>query len=99
MHPSRVAVKLVFFINGFVHASIAARFVRMQEIYSIDKGTLGFVLLSQSIGAFLAMPFTGWLIMRNGSRRITIFSVFLYCVFVPLVPVLPNVVALVSLFL
>ncbi|MCA4897697.1 MAG: MFS transporter [Bacteroidota bacterium] len=98
MHPSRVAVKLVFFINGFVHASIAARFVRMQEIYSIDKGTLGFVLLSQSIGAFLAMPFTGWLIMRNGSRRITIFSVFLYCVFVPLVPVLPNVVALISLF-
>ncbi|MFM8834849.1 MAG: hypothetical protein ACKOEV_14660, partial [Cytophagales bacterium] len=78
MHPSRVAVKLIFFINGFVHASIAARFVRMQEIYSIDKGTLGFVLLSQSIGAFLAMPFTGWLIMRNGSRRITIFSVFLY---------------------
>ncbi|MFM7859240.1 MAG: MFS transporter [Flammeovirgaceae bacterium] len=98
MHPSRVAVKLIFFINGFIHASIAARFVRMQEIYAIDKGMLGFVLLSQSVGAFLAMPFTGWLIMRNGSRRITIFSVFLYCVFVPLVPVLPNVTALVSLF-
>lgn len=48
MHPSRVAVKLIFFINGFVHASIAARFVRMQEIYAIDKGALGFVLLSLS---------------------------------------------------
>jgi hypothetical protein len=27
------------------------------------------VLLSSSIGALFAMPFTGWLIIRNGSRQ------------------------------
>lgn len=98
MHPSRIAVKLIFFINGFIHANMASRFPRIQEIFSINDGTLGFVLLSSSVGALLAMPFTGWLIIRNGSRRITIFSVFLYCIFVPLIPVAPNLAALVVLF-
>lgn len=96
--PSRIAVKLIFFINGFVHANLAARFPRVQELFDIDNGTLGFVLLSSSVGALLAMPFTGWLIIRNGSRRITIFSIFLYCIFVPLVPIMPGLPGLVVLF-
>jgi MFS family permease len=96
--PSRIAVKLIFFINGFVHANLAARFPRVQELFDIDNGTLGFVLLSSSVGALLAMPFTGWLIIRNGSRRITIFSIFLYCIFVPLVPLMPGLPGLVVLF-
>ncbi len=96
--PSRIAVKLIFFINGFVHANLAARFPRVQELFDIDNGTLGFVLLSSSVGALLAMPFTGWLIIRNGSRRITIFSIFLYCIFVPLVPIMPGLPGLIILF-
>lgn len=98
MSPSRIAVKLVFFINGFIHANLAARFPRVQELFGIDNGTLGFVLLSSSVGALFAMPFTGWLIIRNGSRRITIFSVFLYCIFVPLVPLMPGIIGLAVLF-
>jgi len=98
LSPSRIAVKLVFFINGFIHANLAARFPRVQELFGIDNGTLGFVLLSSSVGALFAMPFTGWLIIRNGSRRITIFSVFLYCIFVPLVPLMPGIIGLAVLF-
>lgn len=88
MNTPRTAVNLVFFINGFVHANLAARFPKVQELFSIDNGTFGFVLLASSLGALAAMPFTGWLIIRNGSRRITIASVFLYCIFVPLVPLM-----------
>lgn len=98
MSPSRIAVKLVFFINGFVHANLASRFPRIQEMFTIDKGTLGFVLLSTSVGALLAMPFTGWLIIRNGSKRIGIISVFVYCLVVPLVPLMPGLTGLVSIF-
>lgn len=98
MTTPRIAVKLVFFINGFVHANLAARFPTIQELFDIDNGILGFVLLSSSVGALLAMPFTGWLIIRNGSRRITIFSVFVYCLFVPLVPVLSGLAGLVVIF-
>jgi len=96
--PPRIAVKLVFFINGFVHANLAARFPRIQELFVIDNGTLGIVLLFTSIGALLAMPFTGWLIIRNGSRRITIMAVFLYCLFVPLVPFMPGIPGLALIF-
>jgi len=96
--PARIAVKLLFFINGFVHANLAARFPRVQEIFSIDNGTFGIVLLSSSLGALVAMPFTGWLIIRNGSRRIAITAVFLYCLFVPLVPVMTNMYGLIFIF-
>lgn len=80
----------MFFINGFVHANLASRFPRIQELFQIDNGVLGLILLSSSMGALVAMPFTGWLIIRNGSRRITIFSAFAYCIFVPLVPLVPD---------
>jgi len=96
--PARIAVKLLFFINGFVHANLAARFPRVQEIFSVDNGTFGIVLLFTSLGALLAMPFTGWLIIRNGSRRIAIAAIFLYCLFVPLVPVMTGVYGLALIF-
>ncbi len=98
MTPARIAVKLLFFINGFVHANLAARFPRVQEIFSIDNGAFGLVLLSTSLGALLAMPFTGWLIIRNGSRRISIVAVFLYCLFVPLVPLMTGIFGLSLIF-
>ncbi len=88
----------MFFINGFVYANLASRFPRIQELFEIDNGILGFVLLSSSVGALLAMPFTGWLIMRNGSRRITIFSVFAYCLFLPLIPFIPGLPGLILIF-
>ena len=98
MFRARVAVKLIFFINGFVHANLATRFPRIQELFSIDNGVLGLVLLATSVGALVAMPFTGWLIIRNGSRRITIFSVFAYCIFLPFVPLVPDLIGLVLIF-
>jgi len=86
MNYPRIAVKVMFFLNGFVHANLFSRLPRVQELYHLDNGTLGIVLLSSSFGALGAMPFTGWFIIRFGSRRITLFSVFLYCLLVPLVP-------------
>lgn len=97
-HHPRIAVNIIFFVNGFMHANLAARFPRIQEIFSLDNGTLGLLLLSTSIGAVLAMPFTGWLIIRNGSRKIAIASVFLYCMFFPLITYMPGLTGLIPLF-
>jgi MFS family permease len=66
--------------------------------FAIDNGVVGLVLLASSIGALLAMPFTGWLIIRNGSRRITIFGIFSYCASIPFIPWMPNLWALMGLF-
>jgi MFS family permease len=96
--PSRLALKIIFFLNGFVHANYFSRLPRIQEQFSIDNGVVGLVLLSSSVGALLAMPFTGWLIIRNGSRRITIFGAFFYCSLIPFIPWMPTLWAIVILF-
>jgi MFS family permease len=83
---ARLAVNIIFFLNGFVHANYFSRLPRIQDQFHINDGVVGLVLLSSSIGALLAMPFTGWMIIRNGSRRITIFAAFFYCVLIPLIP-------------
>ncbi|HEY5825161.1 MAG TPA: MFS transporter [Cyclobacteriaceae bacterium] len=99
MSSSRIAVKILFFLNGFIHANYYSRLPRIQDHFSIGNGTLGFVLLSASIGAIFAMPFTGWMIIRNGSRKVTIFAAYFYCFMVPFIPLMsPSVPALMGLF-
>lgn len=96
---NRIAVKVAFFLNGFIYANWVSRLPRIQELYNADNGTIGLVLLAMSLGAVVAMPFTGWIIIRNGSRVITLIAVVLYCAFVPLIPFMPNVIALFGLYL
>ncbi|HMJ71050.1 MAG TPA: MFS transporter [Cyclobacteriaceae bacterium] len=96
--PARLAVKIIFFLNGFAHANYYSRLPRIQDQFQIDNGTLGVVLLSSSLGALLAMPFSGWLIIRNGSRKIGLFSVYMYCGLVPFIPASPNLTSLLTVF-
>lgn len=96
--PARLAVKIIFFLNGFAHANYYSRLPRIQDQFQIDNGTLGVVLLSSSLGALLAMPFSGWMIIRNGSRRIGLFSVYMYCGLVPFITISPNLISLLTVF-
>jgi MFS family permease len=98
LSPTRLAVNIIFFLNGFVHANYYSRLPRIQEQFGIDDGVVGLVLLGSSIGALFAMPFTGWVIIRFGSRRITLFGAFAYCVLVPFIPLVPQVWSLIFLF-
>lgn len=95
---ARLAVKIIFFLNGFVHANYFSRLPRIQDHFSIDNGTIGVVLLSASFGALIAMPFTGWLIIRNGSRKIGLFSSYFYCASVPFIPFAPDLAWLIAIF-
>jgi MFS family permease len=98
LSQARLAVNILFFLNGFVHANYFTRLPRIQDQFVIDNGTIGVVLLAQSLGALIAMPFTGWMIIRNGSRRIGLFSAYIYCVLVPLIPFVPSLAWLIILF-
>lgn len=95
----RIAVKIAFFVNGFVFANWVSRLPRMQEIYYLDDGDMGLVLLASSIGAVIAMPFTGWIIIKNGSKRVTLLAAAAYCIVAPLMPVMPGLLSLLMLFL
>ncbi len=89
MQP-RIAVILYFFVNGLIFSTWASRIPDIMTRYDIDNGQMGFILLSHSIGAFLAMPVTGYLINQHGSRRITMISALLFCLFFSTVVLAPN---------
>ncbi len=82
MKKARWAVSAVFFVNGFLFANYVARLPDIQDKYHIDYRQLGFVLLASAIGSLLAMPITGGLIARYGSRVVTLTAVFSLCLLV-----------------
>jgi MFS family permease len=96
---NRIAVNVVFFLNGFLYGNWSSRIPRIKELYGVSDQVFGFVLLTMALGAVAAMPFTGYAIMRNGTRRIGLLSIILYCAFVPLIPFMPNWIVLMVLYL
>ncbi len=98
MFKRRLAVNVAFFVNGFIYANWVSRLPRIQEAYAANDRTIGIVLLCLSLGAVVAMPFAGWVIIRNGSRRITLAAAVLYCVFVLLIPSFKHWSASIPLF-
>ena len=98
MRLNRIAVKVAFFLNGFIYANWGSRLPRIQELYHADNGKIALILFAMSLGAVVAMPFTGWAIIRNGSRTITLTSLILYCIFVPLIPFMPVLPVLFVLY-
>lgn len=95
---NRIAIQITFFINGFLYANWGSRLPRIQELYHADNGTIGIVLLASSLGAVGAMPFAGWVIIRHGSRKITLVTVLLYCILVPLIPIMPGIASLIAVY-
>ncbi len=99
MRLNRLAVNAAFFINGFILGNWQGRLPRIQEIYDADQGTISLILLAEALGAVVAMPFTGWLIMRNGSRSITLLSAFLYSAIIIFIPFMGSIQALFGLYI
>ncbi len=98
MKKNRLAVNFYFLINGFIYANWVSRLPRIQEIYNMDNATTGMVLLVLATGALTAMPFAGWLIVKNGSQKITVLSAILFCVLVPFIAVAGMIPFLIGLF-
>lgn len=88
---ARWAVSSIFLINGFAFANWVARLPRFQEQYDMNNGVLGVVLLCHAIGALIAMPIAGWLIVKNGSRKVTIAAILLFVLMMPFLPLMPSV--------
>jgi hypothetical protein len=64
----------------------------------LSDAELGWLLLAMAAGAVGALPLSGWLIARNGSRRMTSACAIALCLALPL-PVLAPTVALAALAL
>ena len=94
---SRIAVSLAFAINGLIYANWTGRLPRLQQIYGMDNGQTGFVLTSLAVGALIAMPLAGFLIVRYGSRRLSVASTIAFIIAVPLLGYMPGYAGLLLL--
>ncbi|PPK86312.1 putative MFS family arabinose efflux permease [Neolewinella xylanilytica] len=94
---TRIAVALAFAINGLVYANWTSRLPRLQELYGIDNGQTGFVLTSLAVGSLIAMPLAGYLIVKNGSRRLAVVSTVGFILVVPLMAYMPGYAGLLLL--
>jgi MFS family permease len=74
----RVAVSAIFLVNGFGVGVWAAFIPIVKERLALNDGALAMVLLCVAAGAILAMPVSGALCDRYGSRRITAAGGALY---------------------
>ena len=66
---ARVAVALVFALNGLVFASWVSRLPAVREALGLSTGQLGLLLLCVSVGSVLGLPTSGPLVARFGPSR------------------------------
>jgi predicted MFS family arabinose efflux permease len=69
--PVRAATRatyLVFAVSGFGFASWAARIPQVKARLGLDPSALGLLLLAIALGSVLALPLSGTLVARWGSR-------------------------------
>jgi fucose permease len=95
---SRVAVSIFFFIAGFIHANWVSRIPEIQAFWQVSNSLLGTILLCSAAGAVLAMPFAGILIVKFGSRLLSIFSLTAVCILVAFIPVFQSLWLIIPLF-
>ncbi|UOQ98623.1 MFS transporter [Hymenobacter sp. 5317J-9] len=74
----RVAVSALFFLLGLCFATWASRIPSVQQRMGISEAALGGVLLAIPLGQLLSLPFTGWLVAKEGSRKVVLWGVVLY---------------------
>lgn len=96
---ARVAVTVLFLINGALLGTFATRIPAIQAGLGAGPGQLGAALLAIAAGALVAMPIAGRQAARHGSRPGTLIGMGAMALMLPLTAVAPNVAVLaLSLF-
>ena len=86
----RWAVNIYFFINGFVFANWASRLPLIQEQFQLNNKELSLILLAHSIGAFIAMPLTGWMMHRYSNKSVCRRAAFVFLIFFLCIPMMSS---------
>jgi len=95
MGHARLAVSILFFVNGAVLASWLPHIPALKARLTSGDGELGLILLAMAGGAVVALPAAGWLIGRFGSRALSSAAALALCASMPLPVLSPSVPALV----
>src|SRR5688572_15388451 len=91
---ARWAVLAIFFINGGIFASWAARIPAFQNRFNLSEGELGLTLLAISAGVVSALAIASTLIARFSSKAMTFANAILCALTLALLPLMPNPISL-----
>lgn len=73
---TRLATRLSFFVAGFCIACWAPLVPYAKARVAVDERGLGLLLLCLGIGSIVAMPLTGWISARVGSKPMILIGAF-----------------------
>jgi MFS family permease len=74
------AVVLRFLLHGLVVSTWVSRIPAIQANLGLTNGRLGLCFLGTAVGSVVAVPVTGWLVARFGSKRVTTWSTAGFCI-------------------
>lgn len=77
----RFATALFFFGMGFCFATWASRIPDLKLTLNLSESDLGTILFALPIGQLIAMPFSGKVVAKYGSRKIAILGLLSYAFF------------------
>lgn len=92
----RIAVSTLFFLQGICFASWASRIPSIQQGLHLSDAGLGLILFALPVGSMIALPFSGWLVHRFGSKRVAINAIVFYSVFLVILGLAPGVPLLIG---
>ena len=98
LSTERGAISALFFLNGFAFSTWVSRIPAVQASLDLTPGTLGAALAGLGAGSLVAMPVTGWLVGRIGSRPVLSASA-IACALVLVLPGLATNVVLLGVLL
>jgi MFS family permease len=84
------ATVVLFLVHGMVVGTWVARIPAIQTALHLENGVLGLTLLSAAAGAVSTIPVTGWLVSRNGSKKVAFLSSMVFCLAIIPLALAPN---------
>ena len=90
MPRTRLAVSLLFLMNGFVTGSWAPKIPEFKERLGIGESVLGLLILMFGVGSLVLMPIAGGFIARMGSQRVVKVTAVILSPLLLLLTLAPN---------
>lgn len=84
IRPAWWGTVVLFLAHGLVVGTWVSRIPTVKSNLHLSNAVLGLTLLSSAAGAICTIPFTGLLISRFGSKRVTSISSIVFCLIVVL---------------
>ncbi|WKN43418.1 MFS transporter [Tunicatimonas pelagia] len=90
VQKARIAVSVLFFVNGAGFASWVPHIPMIRERFELSESELGLTLLIIAIGAIIAMPLAGGIIEKLGSKRVISFASIGFCLLLSVLLLMPD---------